>query len=44
MLQTFYENFGFFGSICLSFIGFLAVIFMVAGLPMIVKEETHEPI
>lgn len=32
MLQTFYENFGFLGSISLAFFIFLAFVFWIAGM------------
>ncbi|MDX1586240.1 MAG: hypothetical protein R3222_05830 [Balneolaceae bacterium] len=32
MLQTFYNSFGFFGSILISFFGFIFFIFWIAGI------------
>lgn len=44
MLQTFYNNFGFAGSIAISFVAFIVFIFWMAGISGIVyeKDEGHK--
>ncbi|MFH5832414.1 hypothetical protein ACG2F4_08370 [Halalkalibaculum sp. DA3122] len=40
MLQTFYNNFGFLGSLGIAFGGFLFIIFWVSGIAGICDSET----
>ena len=39
MLQTFYNNFGFFGSLFIAFFGFIFFIFWIAGIAGICETE-----